>query len=552
MPTLPSGGIGKARSLPAPKPRTFREALPALIVAAFVAWGGILFGYDTGVISGIIEMENFKEQFGTKDNPPQPGWSLSTSHRSLVVSILSAGTFLGAMSSSSMADFLGRRRGLQFAIIIFTLGVIIQCVSKAVPLFAFGRFVAGLGVGAISCIVPLYQSEISPEWIRGALVTCYQWMITIGLLIASIVDNSTQHRPNQSSYLIPIAMQFIFALIIFVGLFILPESPRWFIKRGQRELAANSLARLNSCLPDSEYVTAEINCIQASLDLELRLGNGGYKEIFEMGERKIFTRVAVGAISQALQQLTGINFIFYYGVTFFKSTGAKNPFIFSIISNVVNVCSTVPGMWMMERVGRRPLFIYGAVWMFVSQLIVAAVGTAEPISNRPAQAAAVAFVCIYIAGFAATWGPATWVYTGETYPLSVRAKGISISTGSQWIWNFGIGYATPYLVDQGPGKAGLGPHVFFIWAGCCLLCILFAYLCINETSGLTLEEVDELVATVSPRNSKALNKELKKRRTQSISTGDSIPDAEMHNGMEEEKGSPVEEKFSPDEEKVVM
>ncbi len=186
--------------------------LTALGVAIFAALGGILFGYDSGVISGILEMVPFNQQYGpyfadniptnliTVDNPARRVCA-PDGDRSLVVSILSVGTFVGALASASMADRLGRRRGLQLAIVIFYGGGGVAVQSRAVPLFAVGRVIAGLGVGAISVTVPLYQSEVSPAWIRGALVTGYQWMITVGLLMASIVNK--QHATSSRSWRLP-------------------------------------------------------------------------------------------------------------------------------------------------------------------------------------------------------------------------------------------------------------------------------------------------------------------------------------------------------------
>lgn len=315
---MPGGAVYIADSSApkAPAPRSLREVLPALAVASFAGFGGLLFGYDTGVISGILEMDSFNEEYGrffdniptnlvTSSNPPKPGFALPTSDRSLVVSILSAGTFFGALLAAPLADLLGRKWGLQSAIAIFCGGVAMQCAAEAVPLFAVGRFVAGLSVGTISVLVPLYQSETAPAWIRGAIVSGYQLAITIGLLIASIVNDRTQHRDDKGAYVIPIAIQFAYAIILSFGLFFLPESPRWYIKRGKRDQAAKSLAILNSTDVDSPYVRAEIEHIQTSLNMELEHGSGGYKECFQRNERKHFTRVAVGATLQALQQLTG-------------------------------------------------------------------------------------------------------------------------------------------------------------------------------------------------------------------------------------------------------
>jgi sugar porter (SP) family MFS transporter len=426
------------------KPKTVRQSLPAIAVAAFAAFGGILFGYDTGTISGVIGSKQFIKDFGDYDQATNE-YALGTSRTSLFVSILSAGTFFGALSGAPIADILGRRWGLQLAMLIFTVGVVLQVASNPHDdaLFVVGRVVAGLGVGVVSTIVPMYQSETAPRWIRGAVVSGYQWAITIGLLFAAIANNSTNGRSDTGAYRIPIAVQIAFAIIMSVGLLFLPESPRWFVKKGRVDGAAKSLAFLNSTDIDDPVVRAEIADIQTNLDLELTHGTGSYADCFRPNERKFLTRTLVGTSLQGFQQLTGINFIFYYGTTFFESTGQSNPYGFVIASNVVNVVTTIPGMWGMDKVGRRKLLIFGAAWMFLCELIIAILGTAAPLSNHNAQRALVALVCLYVAGFASTWGPAAWVVCGEIFPLAIRAKALSLCTASNWLWNFGIGYATP-------------------------------------------------------------------------------------------------------------
>lgn len=511
--------VGKS-DVPVLKPKTVRQTLPAILVAAFAAFGGILYGYDTGTISGVIASNSFVRDFGNQQ--PDGTFLIPTGRESLIVSILSAGTFVGALSGAPISDILGRRWGLQVAMVIFALGVILQVVANAgdVALFIVGRVVAGLGVGVVSTIVPMYQSETAPRWIRGAVVSGYQWAITIGLLLAAIVNNSTNARPDTGAYRIPIAVQLAFGIIMSVGVFILPESPRWLIKRGRTEDAARALARLNSTDLDDPVVRAELADVQTNLDIELTHGNGGYADCFRPGPRKYLTRTLVGTSLQGFQQLTGINFIFYYGTTFFKQTGQSDPYLFVIASNVVNVVTTIPGMWGMERIGRRKMLIFGAAWMCICEFLVAIIGTAIPRTNQDGQRALVALVCLYVAGFASTWGPAAWVVCGEIFPLAIRAKALSLCTASNWLWNFGIGYATPYLVNTGPGNAGLQTKVFFIWGGTCLACTIFAYFCIVETKGLSLEEVDELYATTTPRKSGAANAAMKARRAETMYDGD--------------------------------
>jgi len=236
----------------------------------------------------------------------------------------------------------------------------------------------------------------------------------------------------------------------------------------------------------------ELAEIQANHEYEMSIGTASYAACFS---KPISKRLWTGIGLQALQQLTGVNFIFYYGTKYFQSSGVNNPFVISMITGVVNVLSTIPGLYLVEKWGRRPLLMFGAIGMSVSQLIVASVGTSHP-GEKAAGSALIAFVCVYIFFFASTWGPCAWVVTGEIFPLKARAKGLSMTTASNWLLNWAIAYATPYMVNPGPGNANLGSKVFFVWGGFCVICCFFVYFMIYETKGLSLEQVDELYGKV--------------------------------------------------------
>jgi SP family sugar:H+ symporter-like MFS transporter len=312
------------------------------------------------------------------------------------------------------------------------------------------------------------------------VVSGYQWAITIGLLVASVINNATKDKNSHASWRIPITIQFIWGLILAVGMILLPESPRWLIKKGRDADAARSLSRLISLSPDHPELQSELDEIRLAFEQEMELGESSYLDCFRTSHNQIRLRTLTGIFIMAFQQLTGINFIIYYGTVFFKNSGISDPFLTTIAINIINVFMTLPGMWGVERFGRRRLLLVGAAGMCLCEYLVAIVGVTISTSNIAGQKVLIAFVCIYIAFFASTWGPVAWVVTGEIFPLNIRAKAMSLSTASNWLWNFGIGYAVPYLVNNEPGSAGLQVKVFFIWGSTCAGCLLFTYFCVPE------------------------------------------------------------------------
>ncbi|KAM6510063.1 Plasma membrane low glucose sensor [Fusarium falciforme] len=496
-------GIFRKASLSRPEGEA-GKTWPAIAMGFFVAFGGVLFGYDTGTISGILAMPYWQRLFSTGYVDPNGDPNITTAQESTIVSILSAGTFFGALSTALFSDYLGRRPGLIIACWIFNLGVILQTIATAIPMFSAGRFFAGFGVGLVSAMIPLYQSETAPKWIRGAIVGAYQWAITIGLLLAAVVNNATGMRNDTGSYRIPVAVQFAWSLVLFFGMLVLPETPRFLIKKNQPDKAALSLGRIRRLPSDHPAVQAELAEIQASHEYEKNLGQVSYLDCFRP---PLLKRQITGMAIQALQQLSGVNFVFYYGTKYFQNSGISNGFIISMVTSAINVASTVPGMYAIDRWGRRPLLLWGAIGMCVSQLIVAVCGTVSTgqnastgeifVKNMAGQKASVAFVCIYIFFFASTWGPLPWVVNGEIFPLTARAKGISMSVATNWLFNWAIAFSTPYLVNYGKGYANLQSKIFFVWFGACFLCIFFVYFFVYETKGLSLEEVELLYDEVS-------------------------------------------------------
>ncbi|QRV87794.1 Sugar (and other) transporter [Ceratobasidium sp. AG-Ba] len=473
---------------------------------AFASLGGFIMGFDTSVISGIKELPAWLERFGYRDEYGL--YRLTTANESLVVSILSAGTFFGALTSGIFADNFGRRAGIIASSILFSAGVAIQVGSPNLAAFVVGRAITGYGLGAMLTFVPMYQSECAQKSIRGAIITCSQLSTTIGLMIAAVANQSASKVSGASSWRVPIAIQIAFAGVLALGMIFLPESPRYYVKRNRREEGLRALSRLRQRPTTDLDVIEEFDEIVKSAELDSAMSRSGYLDCFKQGAVKTRTRVLTGLGFLGAQQLTGINFIFYYGTTFFVSAGISDPYLISVLANVVNVVFTLPAFVLIDKVGRRPLLIWGALWMAIAQLIIGATGITVSTDNEVGQRVLVAFVFLYVAAFALTWGPVAWVVNAELYPLAVRAKAMSMTGATNWAVNFGIGYSVPYLVNEGPGNAGLGVRVYFLWGSLCMLCFVYAYFFIPETKGLSLEQVDQLFLNSTPRTSSTYRAQL--------------------------------------------
>lgn len=303
----------------------------------------------------------------------------------------------------------------------------------------------------------------------------------------------------------------------------LPDSPRYFVKRGRLDRATDSLSRLRGQPADSEYIQVELAEIVANEEYERQLipnttWFGSWANCFKgsvFSAKSNLRRTILGTSLQMMQQWTGVNFIFYYSTPFLQSTGAiSNTFLISLIFTLVNVCSTPISFWTVERFGRRSILIIGAFGMLVCQFLVAIIGVtvgfnhthpdpsnpdASIADNIPAVNAQIAFIAIFIFFFASTWGPGAWILIGEIFPLPIRSRGVALSTASNWLWNTIIAVITPYMVGETHGN--LKSSVFFVWGGLCTCAFVYSYFLVPETKGLSLEQVDRMMEETTPRTS---------------------------------------------------
>jgi sugar porter (SP) family MFS transporter len=342
-------------------------------------------------------------------------------------------------------------------------------------------------------------------------------------MLASCVVYATKSRTDTGSYRIPIAIQFAWAIILAGGLMCLPDSPRYFVKKGKLPEATDALSRLRGQPKDSEYIQVELSEIVANEEYERQLipsttWFGSWANCFKGSVWKPnsnLRKTILGTSLQMMQQWTGVNFIFYYSTPFLKSTGAiSDTFLISMVFTIINVCSTPISFWTVERFGRRTILFWGALGMLICQFLVAIIGVTvgfnfthtDPLDaeatiadNISAVNAQIAFIAIFIFFFASTWGPGAWIVIGEIFPLPIRSRGVGLSTASNWLWNTIIAVITPYMVGETRGN--MKSSVFFVWGGLCTCAFVYTYFLVPETKGLSLEQVDKMMEETTPRTS---------------------------------------------------
>ncbi|KAL3469064.1 general substrate transporter [Aspergillus californicus] len=460
----------------------------SFVLGIVVSMGGFIFGYSTGQISGFTTMDDFKVRFAERQ--PNGEYTFSNVRNGLIVGLLSIGTMIGALVAAPIADRLGRKLSISFWSLLHIVGIIIQIATddKWVQV-AMGRWVAGLGVGALSSVVPMYQSEAAPRQVRGAMVSAFQLFVAFGIFISYIVNFGTETIKSTASWRITMGIGFAWPLILGIGTLFLPESPRFAYRHGRIDEAREVMAKLYGVPNNHRVVVQEMKEMKDKLDEEHAVGKAAWHEIFT-GPR-MFHRVVLGIALQSLQQLSGANFIFYYGNSIFTSTGLDNSYVTQIILGAVNFGMTLPGLYVVEHFGRRKSLMAGAAWMSICFFIWASVGhyaldVAEPKNTPEAGKAMIIFTCFFITGFATTWGPIVWSVCSEMYPARNRAVCIGLATAANWTWNFLISFFTPFISGSIDFAYG------YVFAACCFIGILVVFFFVNETQGRSLEEVDTM------------------------------------------------------------
>lgn len=439
-------------------------------IALLSTFGGLLFGVDTGVINGALTFMASPHEL-----------NLTSTDEGLVTSGITAGAAIGAVTAGRLSDHFGRRRVLMylsFVFLIFTTAC--SLAPNALSMIIF-RFCLGLAVGGASVIVPTFLSELSTPSIRGRLVTQNELMITGGQLLAFTVNALLGTFFGEQSHIWRwmIAFGTVPSIGLLIGMFIVPESPRWLLMKGRNTEAEKTLSKIRST---SGEVQVEIDQIKNTLKEEKEIKQARFRDLGTPWIRKL---VLIGVGIGIMQQIIGINIMMYYGTTILIKSGFghQSALIANIFNGLVSVCATYIGMQLMNRVNRRKMLLTGITGTGISLLAIAFISTF--LSHSPLLPYCVIITTMVFLGFfQGCISPTTWLLMSEIFPQNLRGLGMGISTFFLWISNFGVGFLFPILL----ASFGL-PMTFVIFVFCNIISFVFAWKFAPETRGKSLEEI---------------------------------------------------------------
>ncbi|EFZ01301.2 General substrate transporter [Metarhizium robertsii ARSEF 23] len=443
----------------------------------FVSLGVFLFGYDQGVMSGIITGPHFIDYF---DHP-------SKAHVGTMVAILEIGAFISSLVVGRVGDIIGRRRTILYGSCIFFVGGALQTLASSMAMMMVGRIIAGVGVGMLSTIVPVYQSEISPPHNRGKLACIEFSGNIIGYTTSVWVDYGCGFIDSNMSWRVPLFMQCVMGALLGLGSLIIVESPRWLLDNDHDEEGMVVIANLYGGGDIHDHkAREEYREIKMNVLLQRQEGERTYSDMF----KRYSTRVFIAMSAQALAQLNGINVISYYAPYVFESAGwvGHDAVLMTGLNGITYFLSTIPPWYLVDRWGRRPILLSGAVAMTISLSLISYFIYLD-VKWTPRMV--VLFVMIYNAAFGYSWGPIPWLYPPEILPLSIRSKGASLSTATNWAFNWLVGEMTPILQEWIKWRLYL-VHAFF-----CTVSFVIVYFVYPETCGVRLEEMDSIFGDAS-------------------------------------------------------
>ncbi|KAL8826583.1 MAG: hypothetical protein Q9170_007346 [Blastenia crenularia] len=463
------------------------------------------------------------------DNATKKGW---------LTSIFELGAWFGCLYSGFLAEILSRKYAILVNVGIFVVGVVIQCITVVggASCLITGRFVTGLAIGAMSVNVPNYNAEVAPPEVRGSLVALQQLAITAGIMVSFWIDYGTNNiggtgsTQSDASWLLPICLQLIPGIALGIGILFMPFSPRWLLHHGREAEARKVLSSLRNLDQSHPLIELEFLEIKAQSVFEKRSTAEKWPHLVALTpmntfklqfvaigslftSKAMFRRVIVATVVMFFQQFTGINAVLYYAPSIFKALGTSSNTTSLLATGVVGVAmflATIPAVLYIDKFGRKPVMLAGALGMGTCHMIIAVIFARNQyqwVTHKAAGWAAVSMVWLFVVHFGYSWGPCAWVLISEVWPLSNRAYGIALGASSNWMSNFIVGQITPDMLK----RIKYGTFIFFglmTFGGA-----VFLWFFVPETKRLTLEEMDVVfgsvgVAKADSERMRAINREI--------------------------------------------
>ncbi|KAL3727326.1 hypothetical protein ACJRO7_032117 [Eucalyptus globulus] len=461
-----------------------------IVCVILAAFGGMLFGYDIGISGGVTAMDDFLKKFfmtvyEKKKRAHEDNYcKYDNEYLQLFTSSLYIAALVASFVASWVCSKFGRRTTLQIGSFLFIAGIGFQAGGVNIAMVVFGRIILGFGVGFGNQAVPLFLSELSPARIRGALNICFQLFITIGILIAGIINYFTSNI-HPHGWRISLGLAGVPAVILLVGSFIICETPTSLIERNQVNQGRATLRRIRG----TDNVDAEFNSIVAASEAARRVKHP-FRKLMRPSSRP---PLVIAMLLQVFQQFTGINAIMFYAPVLFQTVGFGNDaaLLSTVITGLVNVFSTLVSIYSVDKAGRRVLLLEACVQMFITQIIIGVLLLLhlKPTGSLDSTEAivVVVLVCVFVMGFAWSWGPLGWLIPSETFPLETRTAGFSFAVSSNMLFTFIIAQA--FLSMLCHMKAG----IFFFFAAWILVMGLFALFLLPETKGVPVDLMVERV-----------------------------------------------------------
>lgn len=459
----------------------------ATCIAVLSAFGSLLFGLDIGYIAPILECESFKRDVAHVKNWNSPTSKIPDATQGFIVGSFSIGCILSSFPviSSFFLDGVGRKVSIIVGAAVFLIGSILQCLANSISVMVAGRLISGVSIGLLSAVVSLYQSELAPPSMRGALGSIYQLMITAGILMASFIDQHLVHIDDGWRW--AISFQMLPAGILLMAMPLLPRSPRWLVQQGRSEEAMQALLTVR----DEEEAKQELAEIIENHKKAVELGEPCWNELFK---GRIGRLLSLGISLQLLQQLVGMNAFMYFGPRIFASLGLS-PNRLQTAINAVNFVATIPALLLADSCGRRSLLVFSAGGMAAACLCMGTLGqlylrpdddgVGFEVLSTAGSYAIVAMVFLFIVNFAYGWGPIVWVYNSEIFPLKYRSRCVTTTACANWVGNWIIAQFTPILLGK------LGFATFFLFGIFGVVALALA-IWLPETKGVKLEEMDRI------------------------------------------------------------